>query len=77
MQGAGVFMMMVMQLPADPGIDSEWSQDPDHKQHDMVYHFIGLKIHPVDEVVFHLVENAKKEGINKDHSPGGEYTYPP
>lgn len=77
MQGAGVFMMVVMQLPADPGIDRERSQDPDHEEHAVVYGFIGFEIHPVDEVMLHFVEDAKEKGIDKDHGPGREYAYPP
>ncbi len=43
----------------------------------MVYRFIGFEVHPVDEVMFHFVEDAKEEGIDEDHGPGREYTYPP
>ncbi len=38
---------------------------------------ISFKIHPVDQVVFHFVEDAEEEGIDEDHRPGWENTYPP
>jgi len=39
--------------------------------------FIGFKVHPVDQVMFHFVEDAEEEGIDEDHDPGREYTHPP
>jgi len=53
--GAGDFVMIEVQVPANPRVDGARPRQPDQAHHQVVRQALLAKIHAVDQVVFQLV----------------------